>query len=86
MYAYSPQGFIQGGGGGGGDLGYPPKSISPQKNPFSIDIIWHFPGGTCPQTPLGVKSLPPQPKILYESLVLYCICTCVLYVYKYVCM
>ena len=27
--------------GGGEDLGYPPKSISPPKNQFSIDIIWH---------------------------------------------
>ena len=42
----------------GEDLGYPPKSIPPP-NPFSIDIIWPFPGGTCPQTPLGVES-PPQ--------------------------
>ena len=25
----------------GEDLGYPPQSIFPQKNPFSIDIIWH---------------------------------------------
>ena len=46
---------------GGEDLGYSPP------NPFSIDIIWHFPGGTCPQTLLGVES-PPKPKILYESL------------------
>ena len=57
---FSTQGFIQ--GGGGGRPGISPQKHSPQKNPFSIDIIWHFPGGTCPQTPLGVESPPPNLK------------------------
>ena len=55
--------------GGGETWDIPPQKHFTPKNPFSIDIIWHFPGGTCPQTPLGVESPPPpKPKILYKGL------------------